>query len=174
MTTSAAPPTEHEPRPPASEQPEGGAPPGWGPASWTRWAWRQLTAMRTALFLLFLLAVAAIPGSLLPQRPVDPGKVAGYLQAHPRLAPVLDRLALFDVYSSPWFASVYLLLMISLVGCVIPRTVRHAAALRRQPPPAPPNLGRLPLHERWTASTPPVEALAAAAQALRRRRYGWS
>jgi len=165
MTSTTAPTTEQVPAQP------GDGPPGWGLRSWARWAWRQLTAMRTALFLFFLLAVAAIPGSLLPQRPVDPGKVAGYLQAHPRLAPVLDRLSLFDVYSSPWFASVYLLLLISLVGCVIPRTIRHAAALRRQPPPAPRNLDRLPLSERWTTSTAPGEALAAAAQALRRRRY---
>ena len=32
-----------------------------------RTAWRRLTSMRTALILLFLLAVAAVPGSLLPQ-----------------------------------------------------------------------------------------------------------
>lgn len=31
-----------------------------------RWAWTQLTSMRTALFLLLLLAVAAVPGSLFP------------------------------------------------------------------------------------------------------------
>jgi cytochrome c biogenesis protein ResB len=30
--------------------------------------WRQLTAMGTALVLLFLLALAAIPGAVLPQR----------------------------------------------------------------------------------------------------------
>ena len=148
-----------------------GAAGGWGPLDWARWAWRQLTAMRTALFLLFLLAVAAIPGSLLPQRPVDPGRVAAYALAHKQLAPVLDRLALFDVYASPWFASVYLLLMVSLVGCVVPRTVRHATVLRRQPPPAPRNLGRLPLHEEWDSTATRAEALAAAHQALRGRRY---
>lgn len=31
-----------------------------------RWAWTQLTSMRTELFLLLLLAVAAVPGSLFP------------------------------------------------------------------------------------------------------------
>lgn len=36
-----------------------------------RWAWAQLTSMRTALFLLFLLALAAIPGSMVPQRSVS-------------------------------------------------------------------------------------------------------
>ena len=34
-------------------------------------SWRQLTSMRTALVLLFLLAVAAIPGSVFPQRAVN-------------------------------------------------------------------------------------------------------
>ncbi|MGH3095550.1 MAG: cytochrome c biogenesis protein ResB, partial [Streptosporangiales bacterium] len=73
-----------------------------------RWAWRQLTSMRTALFLLFLLAVAAIPGSLLPQRPANPGRVQQYFAQHPTLAPVLDRLSGFDVFGSPWFAAIYL------------------------------------------------------------------
>ena len=54
-------------------------------------AWRQLTSMRTALVLLFLLAVAAIPGSVLPQRSVNREKVAGYFAAHPKLAPWLER-----------------------------------------------------------------------------------
>jgi len=150
---------------------EGGGPARWGPLAWARWAWRQLTAMRSALFLLFLLALVAIPGSLLPQRAVDPDRVAAYLLEHKALAPVLDRLSMFDVYSSPWFASVYLLLMVSLVGCVLPRTIRHAAALRRQPPPAPRHLDRLPLHERWTTTSAPAQVLAACAATLRGRRY---
>jgi cytochrome c biogenesis protein len=36
-----------------------------------RWAWRQLTSMRTALVLLLLLALGAIPGSVIPQSGVD-------------------------------------------------------------------------------------------------------
>src|SRR5215211_5839234 len=88
-------------------------------------SWRQLTSMRTALVLLFLLAVAAIPGSVLPQRSVNIENVAGYFRDHPDLAPVLDRLGGFDVYASPWFASIYLLLFTSLVGCVVPRLLDH-------------------------------------------------
>ena len=70
--------------------------------------------MRTALVLLFLLAVAAIPGSVLPQRSVNIENVAAYYRAHPQLAPQLDRLGGFDVYGSAWFAAIYLLLFTSL------------------------------------------------------------
>ena len=116
-----------------------------------RW-WRQLTAMRTALVLLFLLAVAAIPGSLLPQRSLSQNNVSQYFVDHPTLAPWLDRLYLFDVFSSPWFAAIYLLLFISLIGCVVPRAIEHGRALFAPPPPAPRHLLRLP--ENTELSTP--------------------
>ena len=41
--------------------------------------WRWLTSMRTALILLLLLAIAAVPGSLLPQKGVDINRVQQYL-----------------------------------------------------------------------------------------------
>lgn len=53
--------------------------PRLGPGGMLRRAWRQLTSMRSALFLLLLLAVAAVPGSLFPQRSVNPAVVARYL-----------------------------------------------------------------------------------------------
>lgn len=57
--------TETVETPPLTTQP---AEPPIGPASLSaaelaRWAWRQLTSMRTALILLLLLMLAAIPGS---------------------------------------------------------------------------------------------------------------
>lgn len=120
--------------------------PRLGPVGWARWAWRQLTSMRTALALLLLLAVAAIPGSVFPQRGVDPVRVRRYLEDNPGSGPWLDRLGMFDVYSSPWFAAIYLLLMVSLVGCILPRSAQHLRALRAQPPRTPRRLGRLPVH----------------------------
>ena len=44
-----------------------------------RYLWRQLTSMRTALILLLLTALAAIPGSLLPQRTISPISVQDFL-----------------------------------------------------------------------------------------------
>ena len=46
-----------------------------GISGWLRWSWRQLTSMRTALILLFLLALASVPGSVLPQEGIDPAAV---------------------------------------------------------------------------------------------------
>ncbi|MDQ3463906.1 MAG: cytochrome c biogenesis protein ResB, partial [Actinomycetota bacterium] len=100
--------------------------------------------MRTALVLLFLLAVAAVPGSLLPQRSLNQSRVSAYYAEHPDLAPILDRLSMFDVFSSPWFAAIYLLLFVSLIGCVVPRTRMHFRAVRQPPPPVPSRLERLP------------------------------
>jgi cytochrome c biogenesis protein len=108
-----------------------------------RWFWRQLTSMRTALVLLLLLGVAAIPGSVFPQRTQNPLAVRDYLEANPTVGPVLDRLSFFDVYGSPWFSAIYLLLFISLIGCVLPRSLEHARALRAKPPTTPRNLSRL-------------------------------
>ena len=109
-----------------------------------RWAWAQLTSMRTALFLLLLLAVAAVPGSVFPQRAVNPEQVAAYLTNKPTLGAWLDRFQLFDVFSSAWFSAIYLLLFISLIGCILPRVKKHAKALRTPPPRTPSRLNRLP------------------------------
>ena len=118
-------------------------PPKLGFTGWMRFAWRQLTSMRTALLLLLLLAIAAVPGSLVPQRSSDPNGVTQYFDNNPELAPILEGFQMFDVYTSVWFSSIYLLLFISLIGCVIPRTKHHLEALRARPPRTPARLSRL-------------------------------
>ncbi|KRE30023.1 cytochrome c biogenesis protein ResB [Agromyces sp. Soil535] len=117
--------------------------PKLGVVGWLRFAWRQLTSMRTALLLLLLLAIAAVPGSLVPQRSSDPNGVTQYFADNPDLAPVLDGFQMFDVYTSAWFSAIYLLLFVSLIGCVIPRTKHHFDALRARPPRTPVRLSRL-------------------------------
>ncbi|RLK52823.1 cytochrome c biogenesis protein [Microbacterium telephonicum] len=122
------------------------AQPKLGFVGWTRWGWRQLTSMRTALVLLLLLAVAAIPGSIVPQRSADPNGVSQFRVDNPDLFPILDGMQLFDVYTSAWFSAIYILLFISLIGCVIPRTKHHWQALRARPPRTPARLARLDDH----------------------------
>ncbi|MEV0613942.1 cytochrome c biogenesis protein ResB [Nonomuraea sp. NPDC050404] len=116
----------------------------FGLVAWLRWIWRTLTSMKTALILLFLLALGSVPGSLVPQRGVEPDKVAALYEANPTLAEWYDRFQLFEVFTSVWFAAVYLLLFTSLIGCVLPRTATYVRELRRKPPAAPRNLSRLP------------------------------
>ena len=160
--------------PSAGKPPRGpGRAPGgpFGLLGSARWTWRQLTSMRTALVLLFLLAVASVPGSVLPQQGIDPQAVDQYYAAHPALAPWLARLSLFNVFAAPWFAAIYLLLFLSLAGCVVPRTFRLAGSARQQPPRAPRHLSRLPLSVRQESALGAPEALAAATSLLARKRF---
>ncbi|RYC02233.1 cytochrome c biogenesis protein ResB [Nocardioides ganghwensis] len=136
-----------------------------------RWSWRQLTSMRTALVLLLLLALASIPGSVIPQENIDSLAVSQWRDNHPRLAPVWDRLDLFNVYGSVWFSAIYILLMISLVGCIIPRLFVYARAARARPPRAPRHLTRLPESTSYTTAEDPEVVLARAATALRGKRF---
>lgn len=140
---------------------------------WMRYVWTQLTSMRTALILLLLLAVAAVPGSLVPQRSSDPNGVSQYFASNPELAPVLDSFGMFNVYGSVWFSAIYLLLFVSLIGCVIPRAKHHWQALRSRPPATPVRLERLPGFVRMRAvdGATETEILDAAERALRKARY---
>ena len=131
--------------------------------------WRRLISMRTALILLFLLAVASVPGSLLPQRPLNPSKVDSYLATHGVWGRLLDRLGFFDVFGTPWFAAIYLLLAISLVGCLTPRIRLHARGARAKPLPAPKNLSRLPESDTFTVDGEVGEVSAQLRRALGRR-----
>ncbi|GGI44848.1 cytochrome c biogenesis protein [Agromyces flavus] len=147
--------------------------PKLGPVGWLRFVWRQLTSMRTALLLLLLLAIAAVPGSLVPQRSSDPNGVVQYFADNPDLAPVLDGFQMFDVYTSVWFSAIYLLLFVSLIGCIIPRTKHHFEALRARPPRTPARLSRLSAYtERPLADDETAEdAIARAAAALKKAGY---
>ncbi len=156
---------------PAPEPEQPGGPGALRPLELARWGWRQLTSMRTALILLFLLTLGAVPGSLVPQTGVDPVRVAQFKQQHPGLTPWYDRLSLYDVYSAPWFAAIYLLLFVSLAGCVIPRARAHGRAMRARPPAVPRNLHRLPASETWTTDRAAPDVIAAARAMLRSRHF---
>ncbi len=136
-----------------------------------RWGWRQLTSMRTALILLLLLALAAVPGSIIPQSGVDALNVSRWKDQHPSLTPIYERLSLFSVYDSAWFSAIYILLMISLVGCIIPRTFVYLRNIRAQPPAAPRNLLRLPDHASYTCEDDVDVVLENARVVLRSRGY---
>ncbi|MFF5522800.1 cytochrome c biogenesis protein ResB [Streptomyces coeruleorubidus] len=145
--------------------------PSLGVIGWARWFWRQLTSMRVALLLLLLLSLGAIPGSLIPQSGQDETKVADFRKANPTLGDVYDKLGLFHVYSSVWFSAVYILLFISLIGCIVPRTWQFVGQLRGRPPRAPSRLNRLPAHTTWRTTAEPEQIHSAALALLKKRRF---
>ncbi|MFI9798500.1 cytochrome c biogenesis protein ResB [Streptomyces sp. NPDC052302] len=145
--------------------------PSLGVIGWVRWFWRQLTSMRVALLLLLLLSLGAIPGSLIPQTGIDETKVAAFRQAHKTLAPVYDKLGLFHVYGSVWFSAIYILLFVSLIGCIVPRTWQFVGQLRGRPPGAPKRLTRLPAYTTWRTEAKPEQVREAALALLKKRRF---
>nr|WP_042182484.1 cytochrome c biogenesis protein ResB [Kibdelosporangium sp. MJ126-NF4] len=150
-------------------QRRGAAPVTTTGVSFLRNTWRGLTSMRTALILLFLLALAALPGALLPQRTLNANKVADYIAAHGWWGRLLDQLQFYNVYASVWFAAIYMLLMISLVGCLLPRTLEYVRAARAKPVLTPRNLARMPHHAESSTDRTPDEAIEHATKAL----SGW-
>lgn len=141
--------------------------PALGLVGTLRWMWRQLTSMRVALMLLMLLAVAAVPGSVLPQRNQDAAGVIEYLADHPTAGEWLDKAGFFDVYSSVWFSAIYILLFVSLVGCILPRSAAHYRALRGRPPRVPSRFNRFPAKATATTDASPEEVADAVAARLR-------
>ncbi|MEU5220102.1 cytochrome c biogenesis protein ResB [Streptomyces sp. NPDC020807] len=155
---------------PQEEAPALGGP-TLGPIGWIRWFWRQLTSMRVALILLFMLSLGAVPGSLVPQSSADEFKVQAFKDAHPTLTPLYEKLQFFDVYSSVWFSAIYILLFVSLIGCILPRTWQFVGQLRSRPPGAPKRLTRLPAYATWRTEAEPEEVRAAALTVLKGRRF---
>ncbi|MGW0393552.1 cytochrome c biogenesis protein ResB [Streptomyces sp. NPDC003042] len=147
------------------------APVGIGVIGWARWFWRQLTSMRVALILLFLLSLGSIPGSLIPQTQVDAMKVAEWKDTHEFWVPFAEKLQLFDVYSSVWFSAIYILLFVSLIGCIVPRTWQFVGQLTGRPPGAPRRLDRMPAYTTWRTDKAPQEVLASARTLLGGRRF---
>lgn len=134
---------------------------GW--RGWARWVWRQVTSMRVALILLLALALAAIPGSVLPQWPQDAAATRAFVQEHAFWGPVLDGAGFLDVFGSAWFTAIYVLLFASLIGCIIPRAAHHWREIRRPIAAAPTRVDRFD-------PTSPVEVPGTAADALGRVR----
>ncbi|WP_369144836.1 cytochrome c biogenesis protein ResB [Streptomyces sp. R44] len=145
--------------------------PTLGVIGWIRWFWRQLTSMRVALILLFMLSLGAVPGSLIPQTSADELKVQTFKDAHRTLTPLYEKLQFFDVYSSVWFSAIYILLFVSLIGCILPRSWQFVGQLRSRPPGAPRRLDRLPAYTTWRTEAEPEQVREAALAVLKGRRF---
>ncbi len=132
--------------------------------------WRTLRSMRTAIILLLMLAAAAVVGSLIPQIPNSPQRVAAYQVDHPFWAKLFQAAGFFDVFGSWWFALITTLLFVSLVACLIPRSRAMVRAARARPIHAR-ELDAFPSFAERTVAQPSEVAAANAASVLRRKRY---
>jgi cytochrome c biogenesis protein len=130
--------------------------------------WRTLRSMRTALILLLVLALTAVAGSLVPQAGVSDARIAAMFRDHPLRAEIYQRFGLFDVYGSWWFTLVYVLLLVSLVACLIPRTRALVRNLRTRPVQAR-ELDTMRHHAELAVAADPDHAIAGARRVLRRR-----
>jgi len=126
--------------------------------------------MRTAIILLLMLAAAAVVGSLLPQRPVSPQRVAAYLVDHPFWGALFNAIGGFDVFGSWWFALITALLFVSLVACLVPRSRALIRAARQKPVQAR-ELDAFPSFLEVPVAADAPDAVRAAAKVLRRKRF---
>lgn len=118
------------------------APKGFGWRGWLRWGWRQLTSMRNAIIMLLLLVIALIPASILPQKRQDPLLAQQWIDDSGVWGKILDALGFFNLLTAPWFAAIYILLFISLVGCIVPRSIQLVKDLKAGPGKVPHRLTR--------------------------------
>jgi cytochrome c biogenesis protein len=130
--------------------------------------WRTLRSMRTALILLLLLALASVVGSLVPQWPNSPARVLAYRQDHPLTGALYQRLGLFDVFGSWWFALITALLFVSLVACLVPRSRAWLRAIRQRPVQAR-EIDAFPQYLERRVGMTADAAIATATRVLRRR-----
>jgi cytochrome c biogenesis protein len=126
--------------------------------------------MRTALVLLLLLAVASAVGSLLPQIPNSPERVAAYRIAHPVAGDWFARAGFFDVFGSWWFALILTLLFVSLVACLIPRSRAMVRSIRQRPIQAR-EIDAFPHYRELAVVGDPIAAASSARSVLRRHGY---
>lgn len=133
-------------------------------------AWRSLRSMRTALILLLMLALAAVAGSLVPQQGTSDARIAQMVLDHPLRASIYRASGLFDVYGSWWFTLIYVLLLVSLLACLFPRTRATIRNMRAKPQPAR-DLDTMRFYAERSVVGDPGATIDHARKVLRRRFY---
>lgn len=147
-----------------------GSPRGIGLTGWLRWGWRQLTSMRNAIIMLLLLVIALLPASILPQKRQDPVLADEWIEDNGIWGTILDALGFFNILTAPWFAAIYILLFISLVGCIVPRSFSLVRDWRAGPGRVPVRLTRYDSYDSVETDLPEQEVWGRVEKSLRRYR----
>lgn len=143
------------------------APVGIGWKGWLRWGWRQLTSMRNAIIMLLLLVIALIPASIIPQKRQDPVLAEQWIEKNGIWGTILDALGFFNILTAPWFAAIYILLFISLVGCIVPRSYTLYKDIKAGPGRVPARLTRYESYRSTETALSEDEALETVQKNLR-------
>jgi cytochrome c biogenesis protein len=94
--------------------------------------WGFFISMRTGLWLILILGLLSLAGTLLEQAPAgmtsDPVTYASWIASiHSKYGgwtPVLDKLGMFGVFTSVWFKAITVLLTTSVLACSVNRAPR--------------------------------------------------
>lgn len=138
-------------------------------------AWRWLRRMKTALWLLGVLAVQTLVATIVPQEPNVPLTVRAWRTGREGpgelVSGLIDAVGAYDLYGSPAFLLVLLLLFTSLTGCLLPRYRAWWRMARRTRPPRSRSLRSHPHVVEVPTSASADEALAVARGLLGDRRW---
>jgi cytochrome c biogenesis protein len=141
-------------------------------------AWRTLSSVKVALFLILALTVLTLVGTLVSQAPVQaqpgtPQYTDWLAQAEGRFGPwtgLMDRLQLFSVFDSLLFKGVGALLILNILVCALDRWRGTWTSIAR-------NRVRMPdgfykyAPRQMTAARPPAEVAVTLSRVLKRERY---
>ncbi len=137
--------------------------------------WRWLTRMRTALYLLGLLALQTAFATVVPQEPNVPTTVRAWRTGEEGPGVVasnlIDAIGGYDVYGSGLFLALLLLLYLSLTACLIPRIRAWVRLVRHSKPPLVRHVGKQDETATLTTDRAPDEVHATAQQLLGRRHW---
>jgi cytochrome c biogenesis protein len=140
-----------------------------------RMAWRWLTRMRTALYLLALLAVETLVATVVPQEPNVPATVARWRAGDEgpgtAASQLIDLIGGYDVYGSPAFLALLFLLFLSLTACLLPRIRAWVRLVRHSQPPLTRAASRQEVVAQLTTDRPADEVHRTAADVLRGARW---
>ena len=104
-----------------------------------KWVWQQFSSVRLAVILILVITALSLLGALLIQVPQsaagDPQYYSYWLEtiARPKLggwASFFSALGLFDVFRSPWFLIVGVMLMMNIFICTINRWSSISAGIK--------------------------------------------
>lgn len=133
-----------------------------------RSVWKSFASVRLAVFLIILLALASVIGTLIPQG----RSFEEYAARYGELAGLLVRLQLTRLYSSTWFLTLLFLFAVNTTVCTVSRL---GPKLRRAFGPAPAtdaaSVAAMRFNGRLRLSGPPAPARDRVSKELGSRRY---